>query len=69
MGDDNSHQKQRKSSLKYKTSYSNMAAADAEKRLGIRIRSLKGEAIATVLADAKVKLSGWTPSRQQKQPY
>ncbi|KAF8423837.1 hypothetical protein EV426DRAFT_601366 [Tirmania nivea] len=39
MSDDNSIQKKRK--MKWNTSYSNMSTAEAEKRLGLRIRSLK----------------------------
>lgn len=50
MGDDNNNLKKRKS--KWTTSYSNMTIAQAEERLGFRIRSLKGIPVQRMLANA-----------------
>lgn len=48
MGDDNTNQK-----LKWIAPYSNVTMAQAEKRLGFRIRSLKAVSVDTMLANAK----------------
>ncbi|KAI5839540.1 hypothetical protein DFP73DRAFT_208286 [Morchella snyderi] len=51
MTDDNTNQKKRKS--KWITSYSSMTNAQAEKRLGFRIRSVKAVSVDTMLANTK----------------
>lgn len=50
MGDDNTNQKKRK--FKWIASYSNMTNAQAEKRLGFRVRSVKAISVDTMLANA-----------------
>ncbi|KAA8898470.1 hypothetical protein FN846DRAFT_910065 [Sphaerosporella brunnea] len=66
MGDDNTERKKRKS--KWTTSYSNMTMADSEKRLGIRIKNIRGIPIENMLAEANytMKEVDWALNTRDK---
>jgi len=51
MGDENTNQKKRK--VKWATSYSSMTMAEAEKRLGLRVKNFKAVPAAIMLANAQ----------------
>ena len=53
MPDNNTHEKKRKVSVKFKTSYSSVTSAEAEKRLGFRLQSLRGRPVHKMLAGAE----------------
>lgn len=63
MGDENTNQKKRKS--KWTTSYSNMTAVQADKRLGFRIPSLKAISVDELLANAKYGPDAWLTTKMK----
>lgn len=65
MDDDNTNQKKRRS--KWKVSYSNMSTADAEKRLGIRVRAIRSVPVKTMLAEANGLEGGMGASLETKE--